>query len=696
MIGSTLYAQDGQPPAEKIIDGYAMHQSIELGGHIANYSGSNAVYDTMVNLQTGLRILNHSLEMRPVNPAHSFFDHLSTSSFGYGGDPNNVSVLRVSKSKWYEFSGTFRRDRQYFDYDLLANPLIPDTSVPFIPILDSPHLFNTVRRMTDVNVTLLPLSVVHIRFGYSQNVSEGPSFSTLHTGAEALLQQNWRNSTDTWTAGLDWKPLPKTTFSYDQFITHYKGDTTWQLTGLNYKLSNGTPESPGIDVSSVWKSPCASPFNPDGSMNPTCNGYLDYHRYAPTRTLFPTEQFLFQSSSLPKIEMNGRLVYTGTTGSLHNFDELFNGLVTRTSTREETDTGFAATKRVSVTGNYGITWRILPKVSVGDQFDFWDFRNTGTNQITDTSFAGASMLVAPGAATTTVTPDFQTLNQRTKANTLLVAWDVAPRVRLSIGHRYRSRLITNADGDAIPIHENWGLFGAALQPTPQLRVNFNVDAMYADNAFTRISPRQLQHYRARATYKVRPWMTFAGTVNLFESRDNVQTVNHLEHNRDFSFATTIAPGEHWSIDMNYAYDSVFSRTDECYVSSTPPPSAGTAPAVCQAAGLPSLSNGYYNQPTQYGSIGFTLAPVKKVRASGGYRMTAINGNTDSINARQVPGSLQSQYQSPYADVELKLLPEWSWKANYNYYGYGEGTPIGPTAPRSFRGNVYTLSVRYAF
>ena len=54
-------------------------------------------------------------------------------------------------------------------------------------------------------------------------------------------------------------------------------------------------------------------------------------------------------------------------------------------------------------------------------------------------------------------------------------------------------------------------------------------AMIADNSFTRISPRQLQHYLLRTTYKPQTWLTFAGTTNILESRDNVQTVNHLEH-----------------------------------------------------------------------------------------------------------------------------------------------------------------------
>src|SRR5262249_12684619 len=149
-------------------------------------------------------------------------------------------------------------------------------------------------------------------------------------------------------------------------------------------------------------------------------------------------------------------------------------------------------------------------------------------------------------------------------------------------------------GDFIPIHESWGLFGAALRPTPALRINLNFDGMYADNAFTRISPRQIQHYKVRAAYKPHPWLSVSGAVNIYEARNNVETVNHLEHNRDFSFGASIIPSDKWSIDLSYAYDSVFSTTIECFPSTPPPPGAGNAYPLCVEEGTPYQSNGYYN------------------------------------------------------------------------------------------------------
>ena len=156
-------------PKEKMSGNYTMHSNVEVGGVITQKDGSDAMWATMVNEGTGMRIINQSLELRSVNPSKTpFFDRLSTASFGYGGEPNNVSYLKMSKGRLYDFSGNFRRDRNYFDYNLLANSLL-STASPATPALvaepDSLHLFNTVRRNTDGLFTLFPLSRVSFRIG---------------------------------------------------------------------------------------------------------------------------------------------------------------------------------------------------------------------------------------------------------------------------------------------------------------------------------------------------------------------------------------------------------------------------------------------------------------------------------------------------------------------------------------------------
>jgi hypothetical protein len=100
-------------------------------------------------------------------------------SFGYGGDPNDVTRLRIGKNRWYDLTGSFRRDKYPWNYNLLANPLNPASSNPALPVTNSPHALYLVRRMSDFNITLLPQSRVKFRLGYTRNIQEGPSFSTF-------------------------------------------------------------------------------------------------------------------------------------------------------------------------------------------------------------------------------------------------------------------------------------------------------------------------------------------------------------------------------------------------------------------------------------------------------------------------------------------------------------------------------------
>jgi hypothetical protein len=77
-------------------------------------------------------------------------------------------------------------------------------------------------------------------------------------------------------------------------------------------------------------------------------------------------------------------------------------------------------------------------------------------------------------------------------------------------------------------------------------------------------------------------------------------------------------------------------------------------------------------------------------------MSSVSGTTEFLNPRQVTGSLQSQFQVPYANVAWTIHPKWIWSGDWNYYGYGEGSTSGPTTPRPVHGNVYTLAMHYEF
>ena len=89
-----------QTPSKEVPEGierggYRIQQSVELGFRVTDLTGSAPMYDTLVNLETGPRILEQSLSMQSLNH-DGLFDSLSASSFGWGGDPSNGARLRAA------------------------------------------------------------------------------------------------------------------------------------------------------------------------------------------------------------------------------------------------------------------------------------------------------------------------------------------------------------------------------------------------------------------------------------------------------------------------------------------------------------------------------------------------------------------------------------------------------------------------
>ncbi|HEV2679490.1 MAG TPA: hypothetical protein VGV14_03240, partial [Rhodanobacter sp.] len=510
--------------AERVKEGYAIRETADLGGHIANIDGSGAMYDTLVNLHSGPRVLGETYEMHAVEGTkHALFDRLFAFTTGFGGDPSNTATLRFSKGKAYDFQGLFRRDRQYFDYNLLGNPLVPTGLVSngytFPQVTDSPHLFNTVRRMTDLNLTVLPLSKFTVRAGYGQVISQGPTLSSVHEGTEGLLLQNWRYSTDTFLMAADWKPISRTKLTFEEHIAHYKGNTSYQMApqALNLQLANGQPVSLGYDnvtvpANSGASTPCgnAPPILSSSTSPPTANpcesGFLQYTRVQPMRTIFPTEEFRFQSASIKKLAMNGRVSYTGANMNMPSYYEYFNGLG-RSGLRMQTITGNSTAERISVAADFGAVWEITDRISLAEQYDYSDFRQPGYNNLITTSLStaasgpnGPSMLNAPTiTAGPTAAASTTFLGQKTETNNLTALWDASAKASISLGYRYRVRTVNVTEAGTAPyvvmIHENGGTLGVDLRPAPRWRINGIVEAAYADNVYVQIAPRALQHYR---------------------------------------------------------------------------------------------------------------------------------------------------------------------------------------------------------
>ncbi|MBS1841543.1 MAG: hypothetical protein JSS69_12080 [Acidobacteria bacterium] len=759
---------------------YNVKQSIEFGGRFVDVTGSSQSYDTFINLQQGPRLLGFTTEMRSLNHQGGLFDRLYFSNFGYGGDPNNVSRLRISKNKWYNFDALFRRDENFWDYSLLANPLNPVTPpfanapASFTPIIStSPHLLNTRRRLGDYNLLLLPQSRMRFRFGYARNINEGPSFTTIHQGTEQLLFQDWKTTVNTYRAGVDFRLFPRTNISYDEIWNYYKGDTGSTDQNQLFALSNGQLVDIGVSLNAGANQPCANTFigPPAGNVNPTCSAYFNFLRHARTRTSGPTEQVSLQSNYWKALDFSARASYTGGDADVFGYNQSFGGREARTNLRNDATTGSMKGRRVVATADFGATWHITDRLSFLDSFHFSNFHYPMEFNSTDCGFFSASLLVSarvftPGspvpvncaapsdsAAGTpthsassgpdiTIGVNSNFLKQDEKTNLTELQYQFSPKLGARGGFRYRHRSIDDnffsgvtevffpsnanrgdcaivagvlkagcvANGDGsftfvtpdpaegpgeTQINEYAGVFGIWAQPTSNWRISFDTELMSADNAFTRISPRQSQEYRIRSKYRVTNWLSLDGSIRIWEARNNISEVDNLQHDRSYGFSAMIQPNEKFALELGYDYNDVFSQILICYVSSTAP--AGLAKCPGSTVLVEQLST--YTNNSHYGHFDVMWVPVHRLTTHLGANLTGTNGSAILLNPNAVPGPLNSKWLQPYGGLDYHFAKNWTGKAYWGYHGYHEDLTSATQdvfVPRNFHANTATLSLRYAF
>lgn len=778
---SPASAQD-EPQAGVDQGNYNIKQSIEFGGRFTSTGGDPQTYDTFVNLQQGARLLGFTTEMQSLDHHDTLFDRLYFSNSGYGGDPNDVSRLRVAKNKWYNFDALFRRDENYFNYSLLANPLNPVTppfaNAPagFNPVLtSSPHMLDTRRRMSDYSLLLFPESKIRFRMGYSRNVSAGPSLNTIHQGTEQLLFQDEKDTVNTYRVGVDFRMLPRTNISYDQIFSYYKGDTGLTDNNQTFSLANGTPVDLGVSFNAGANQPCANTFVPGGFVNPTCSAYIDYSRHGRTRTNSPTEQLTIQSNYFKNWDFSAKASYTAGDMNVLDWVESLTGREARTNLYNQNNSGPVFGRHVAANADFGATWRITDRLSFIDSFHFSNFHNPAEFDNSSCSFFTPSLLAAPNVFTSTATipianpctvpangvagtpvhtasssPDASFavsslfLKQDEKTNLAELEYQFSSKFGARGGFRYRHRSINdndfetttelffpnnanrgdcavtagvlnagctpNGDGsftfvtpdaaaspDQTLINEYSGVFGIWARPVAGWKISFDTELMSADNSFTRISPRQTQEYRLRTKYKPTEWVNFSGSITIWEGRNNVAEVNNLQHNRVYAASAMFQPNEKIGLELGYDYNDVFSQILICFTSSA----VVSGPASVQCPGITGLIEqvSTYTNKSNFGYFDASWTPFRRLTARLGANLTGTSGSVLIISPNAPSGPLNSTYFQPFGGLDYHFAKQWTGKAYWGYYGYHEDASDvvqDVFAPRNFRANLVTLSLRYAF
>ena len=316
--------------------------------------------------------------------------------------------------------------------------------------------------------------------------------------------------------------------------------------------------------------------------------------------------------------------------------------------------------------------------------------------------------MGPGAAFSITgnpngTPLYAYFGQSFLTNNVTGSWDASPRATIALTYRvsqhviaqgfpHNVKLVTGSSG-TVTINENGAIFNAALRPTNHWDLNGTVEAFYDDNVFTPMGARQTRHYRVHTFYRPKPWATVSGAFNDLERHNNTNNTDtppadgplqHVDHSRSREPGHCAGAERALWVRFQlllqrcvYLHQHLLPERRQRYL-----PRRGLHHKRGRAQSVPQPLTDwgpvkdFMDAPTQYASFGVTYSPNKVLRSGLGYRISAVSGNQFFSDAQQVNGSLQSAYQSPYLNLAWTVHPGLVWRADYNFYGYGEGGPSG--------------------
>ncbi len=341
--GSGPAQSDDDTSPGRVWGDYTVHQSVEFGGRVADVNGNQQLYDTLVNLKSGPRLLGQELSMRSITHMGGLFDNLYMSSFGFGGDPNDVGRLRLEKNKLYNFVGLYRRDENFFDFNLFANPLnlnqgigaalkvspggFDPTTMPWYA--NSPHLQDITRQMGDFNLTLFPQSAIRFRLGYARNNNAGRLDTTLEAPIRTLMTEYDQSRSDRYQFGVDIRLMERTTISFDQFYEHDKVDPNFGDNNLSFTdRATGAPIDIGVALPPSGCTIVPGVTFPGGNVlvtNAKCNiGLFSFSRSGRVRTGIPTSQLSLQSNYFRKLDLTASGTYSSGHSDFLNYQEFAN------------------------------------------------------------------------------------------------------------------------------------------------------------------------------------------------------------------------------------------------------------------------------------------------------------------------------------------------------------------------------------
>ncbi len=644
-----LHAQNTVAPTdEKVgeargqsIGNYNLVQSWELGYRFHSVDGNEGKYRSDVNFGNGIRLLGSRFALKSKDGHGGFFDDLTLSTQGLGNDPYQSANLRLARNRVYSYDMLWRSN-QYFN--------------PALAISGGQHAMDTVRRLQDHDVTLLPQSKVRFFFGFSRALQQGAALTTTNAfdgirGDEFPLFANVHRRQNEYRFGNEIRAFG-IRLNWMQVFEQYREETPLALTA------------------------------PSAGANPADRTRLtSYGATEPYQGTTPSFRLSLFRERGERWAVNGRFTYSNGNRDF-SYSEAALG-VNRFGAAQNRQIAVGGNARRPVTTGH-VTLSLFPTstLTITNHTAYHLTRMEGRSTYTEINNGSLDL----------TTVNFQYLGIRSLSNVTDAHLQIRPWVAVRGGYQYSEREIKSVEqviiegfpGEIRSTQNNRlsaGSAGIRIKPVRTMLLAVDGELGRQDRPFYPISEKNYEGYSGRLTW--RPGVFSLSALARVANNSNSTTLfAHSSKSRHYGVDGSWNPRDWFSLEGGYAKLHAGTVTGIGYF-------------LAQA--LVSRQQSIFLSNLHTGHLGAHVALKDRVDLYAGFTTSRDTGQPGRPAGPELPAFRAVQvfpmnFDSPLARISVKITPKIRWNFGYQYYRYEEDLLI----QQNYRAHTGYTSVLWTF
>lgn len=524
-----------KPDTGRIVGGYTVQSSIELGFRGVGVGGNSDSYRSQINVREGFRVLEYSLDSRRVDGAGLLYDAMKMNVNNAGGDVAQTYSFGIDKARAYRFDANVRR----FNYFRTLGPTF----------VYGWRDHDLRQQISDYQLKLFPQRAVRLNFGYSQTMATGRFSHPLSFERDLFpVLGNSRWAANDYRAGIE-STVKKWTLNGEVLYRKFKNDPRFFNTQ-------------GTQVG----------FNPNDFATLTT-----FERLYPLRSRAIVTRGSAQGSVGERFHLIFRALHDDELVNTPFYENAAGGGRASASQRIlfALFTATGAVDRKSDNFDAGATYDVSEHVSINNAFRYSGFKIQGDNfttAVTRTQTGTANPVT--GTPATTLARNYIT-DYASYWNTLSVNFNYGRKFLANVGWRVMNRdvvvsgfydqpssqpstqypIITNEEENATT---HAFISGMRWRPVNAVSFIFDVEKGESNAAFVRINPLEYTRFRFRTQIQATDKLSFIGTVTTTDRINPTPQVENESDMRSYGGAINWEPNQRVWLNGGYDYNHLFT------------------------------------------------------------------------------------------------------------------------------------------